>query len=126
MSRPKRIFRDVPEGDIPGLQAEFHGRLVRSWGSPSDPTYVVDGVVHYCVANMPGVVARTSTFALNNATLPFVLTLADRGWREALRRDPHLLNGLNVCDGRVTCNPVAKAQDLPYTPAQAILDIRHG
>jgi alanine dehydrogenase len=92
----------------------------------SDPTYVVDGVVHYCVANMPGAVARTSTFALNNATLPFVLALADHGWREALRRDPHLLNGLNVCDGRVTCEPVAKAQDLSYTPAQAILDIGHG
>jgi len=91
----------------------------------SNPTYVVDGVVHYCVANMPGAVARTSTFALNNATLPFVLALADHGWREALRRDPHLLNGLNVCDGRITCEPVAKAQDLSYTPAQAILDIGH-
>jgi alanine dehydrogenase len=92
----------------------------------SDPTYVVDGVVHYCVANMPGAVARTSTFALNNATLPFVLALADHGWPEALRRDLHLLNGLNVCDGRITCEPVAKAHDLPYTPAQTILDIGHG
>lgn len=92
----------------------------------SDPTYVVDGVVHYCVANMPGAVARTSTFALNNATLPFVLALADHGWREALRRDAHLLNGLNVCDGRITCEPVAKAQDLSYTPPQTLLDIGHG
>ncbi len=56
----------------------------------SNPTYVVDGVVHYCVANMPGAVARTSTFALNNATLPFTLALADKGWRQALKDDPHL------------------------------------
>lgn len=83
----------------------------------SDPTYVVDGVVHYCVANMPGAVARTSTLALNNATLPFVLALADKGWRMALSQDPHLLAGLNVCDGKVTCQPVAEAQGLPYTPA---------
>jgi alanine dehydrogenase len=87
----------------------------------SDPTYVVDGIVHYCVANMPGAVVRTSTFALNNATLPFVLALADHGWREALKRDPHLLQGLNVCAGKITCEPVAKAQDLPYTPAQTML-----
>jgi alanine dehydrogenase len=88
----------------------------------SDPTYVVDGVVHYCVANMPGAVARTSTFALNNATLPFALALADHGWREALRRDPHLLNGLNVCDGRITCEPVAKAQGLPFTDPATMLN----
>ena len=80
----------------------------------SDPTYVVDGVVHYCVANMPGAVARTSTFALNNATLPFVLALADHGWREALLQDRHLLAGLNVCQGQLTCEPVAQAQGLPF------------
>ena len=71
----------------------------------SDPTYVVDGVVHYCVANMPGGVPRTSTFALNNATLPFVLALADKGWRHALADDPHLRDGLNVAFGKVTCRP---------------------
>jgi len=87
----------------------------------SDPTYVVDGVVHYCVANMPGAVARTSTLALNNATLPFVLALADKGWRTALSQDPHLLAGLNVCDGKVTCQPVAEAQGLAYTPAVEML-----
>jgi alanine dehydrogenase len=75
---------------------------------------VVDGVVHYCVANMPGAVARTSTFALNNATLPFVLALADQGWREALLHDRHLLAGLNVCNGEITCEPVAQAQGLPF------------
>ena len=87
----------------------------------SDPTYVVDGVVHYCVANMPGAVARTSTLALNNATLPFVLALANKGWRTALSQDPHLLAGLNVCDGKVTCEPVAEAQGLHYTPAHEMV-----
>src|SRR5580693_7079323 len=87
----------------------------------SNPTYVVDGVVHYCVANMPGAVARTSTFALNNATLPFTLALADKGWRKALSDDPHLRAGLNVHDGKLTCEPVAAAHGLPYTPAESVL-----
>ena len=68
----------------------------------TNPTYVKHGVVHYCVANMPGAVARTSTFALNNATLPFVLALADKGTVAALRSDPHLLAGLNVYEGKIT------------------------
>jgi hypothetical protein len=68
----------------------------------SHPTYVVDDVVHYCVTNMPGAVARTSTFALSNMTTSFVLALADKGWRRALSEDPHLLKGLNVHDGRIT------------------------
>jgi alanine dehydrogenase len=85
------------------------------------PTYVVDGVVHYCVANMPGAVARTSTLALNNATLPFVLALADKGYLRALEDDPHLLAGLNVCQGSLTCQAVAMAQNLPWiSPAKAI------
>lgn len=71
------------------------------------PTYIVDDIVHYCVANMPGAVARTSTYALNNATLPHGLAIADLGWREALRRDPHLKDGLNIWNGKVTCRPVA-------------------
>jgi alanine dehydrogenase len=75
----------------------------------AQPTYIVDGVVHYCVANMPGAVARTSTFALNNATLPFALALADKGWQRALAEDPHLAHGLNVHEGRITCAPVAEA-----------------
>jgi alanine dehydrogenase len=70
---------------------------------------VVDGIVHYCVANMPGAVARTSTFALTQATLPFALALADKGLRQALADDPHLANGLNVQDGRVTHPTVAHA-----------------
>jgi alanine dehydrogenase len=78
----------------------------------AEPTYVVDGVVHYCVTNMPGAVPRTSTLALTNATLPFVRSLANRGWREALRRDPHLANGLNIHAGHV--NHEAVAHDLGY------------
>lgn len=74
----------------------------------SEPTYIVDDVVHYCVANMPGGVARTSTYALNNVTLPHALAIANKGWRNALRDDHHLMNGLNVCEGRVTCAPVAR------------------
>ena len=81
----------------------------------SQPTYVVDGVVHYCVANMPGAVARTSTFALSNVTTPFVLALADKGWRRALSEDPHLRDGLNVHDGRITYRAVAEALKLAYT-----------
>jgi alanine dehydrogenase len=88
--------------------------------SHSDPVYVVDGVTHYCVTNMPGAVSRTSTFALNNATLPFVLALADKGWRKAVAQDPHLKNGLNVHAGKLTCKPVAEAQRLTYTHPDAL------
>ena len=80
----------------------------------SDPTYIVHDVVHYCVANMPGAVPWTSTHALNNATLPHVLALADKGYRRALADDPHLRNGLNVHAGEVTCRQVADALGYPY------------
>ena len=70
---------------------------------------------------MPAAVARTSTFALNNVTLPFTIALADKGWRRALTDDPHLRDGLNICDGQVTCGPVAEAHELAYTPAQTVL-----
>jgi alanine dehydrogenase len=76
------------------------------------PTYVVDGVVHYCVANMPGAVPRTSTYALNNATLPFVLAIADKGWKRALADDVHLRAGLNVALGRITYRAVAEALEM--------------
>ncbi len=87
----------------------------------SNPTYLVDDVVHYCVTNMPGAVARTSTFALNNGTLPFVLELADDGARRALGEDMHLRNGLNVHEGLVTHRAVANALGLKYTPAEQAL-----
>ena len=88
----------------------------------SQPTYVVDGVVHYCVANMPGAVPRTSTFALNHATRPFVLALADKGFPRALVDDEHLRNGLNVHAGKLTCRAVADALRLPYTVAAEALN----
>jgi alanine dehydrogenase len=81
------------------------------------PTYVVHDVVHYCVANMPGAVARTSTYALNNATLPFVLDIAAKGWQRALADDRHLLDGLNVWDGKVTHEAVARDLGYAYHPA---------
>jgi len=88
----------------------------------ADPTFVIDGVVHYCVANMPGAVARTSTFALNNATIGHVLALAGKGWRRALGDDLHLRNGLNVCQGKVTFEAVAHALGYDYMPAESLLD----
>jgi alanine dehydrogenase len=84
----------------------------------ADPTYVEEGVVHYCVTNMPGAVARTSAVALNNATLPFVGAIADKGWHRALGDDPHLRNGLNICRGRVTHPAVAHDLGLALTPAE--------
>jgi alanine dehydrogenase len=87
----------------------------------ASPTYVDEGVIHYCVTNMPGAVARTSTFALNNATLPFTLALADKGWRKALAEDPHLRAGLNIAAGKVTHAAVARDLGLAaLTPDQAI------
>jgi alanine dehydrogenase len=83
----------------------------------AQPTYVEHGVVHYCVANMPGGVARTSSFALNNATLPFALALANKGYKAALGADPHLLNGLNIHHGSVTYQAVAEALGHSFTPA---------
>ncbi|MGA2512085.1 MAG: alanine dehydrogenase [Candidatus Limnocylindrales bacterium] len=89
----------------------------------SNPTYVVDGVVHYCVTNMPGAVARTSTFALNNATLPFTLALADKGFRAAMADDPHLRAGLNVFAGAVTHEAVAGAHGIEYVAPERALKL---
>ena len=86
------------------------------------PTFVLDGIVHYCVANMPGAVPRTSAFALNNATLPYVSALAGKGWRQALRDDPYLRSGLNVHAGAITHAQVAQALGLPCRDPAAILD----
>ncbi len=86
-----------------------------------DPTFIVDGVTHYCVTNMPGGVPQTSTHALNNATLPFIVAIADKGWKRALADDRHLLNGLNVWNGQITCEAVGRALDLPFMPAAVAL-----
>jgi alanine dehydrogenase len=87
----------------------------------AEPTFVVDGVVHYCVANMPGAVARTSTFALNNATIGHAIALADKGWKRALKDCAHLKNGLNVAEGKVTYEAVAKGLGYEYVNADTLL-----
>lgn len=87
----------------------------------ADPTFVVDGVVHYCVANMPGAVARTSTFALNNATIGHAQALADKGWKQALRDNIHLRHGLNVAEGQVTFEAVARDLGYAYVSAESLL-----
>ncbi len=85
------------------------------------PTYLVDDIIHYCVANMPGAVPKTSTYALNNATLPALLAIADKGWKKALAEDKNLLNGLNIAHGKVTYKAVAEAHKLDYSPAKELL-----
>lgn len=85
------------------------------------PTYRVDEIVHYCVTNMPGAVPRTATFALNNATLPFALALANAGYKEAMRRNHHLMHGLNICRSKITYKAVAEALHLSYTPAAEMI-----
>jgi alanine dehydrogenase len=126
---PKLISRDTVKAMKPGsvivdVAIDQGGCAETSRPTThSDPTYVVDGVVHYCVANMPGAVARTSTFALSNVTTSFVLAIADKGWRLALAADPHLRAGLNVHDGHVTYRAVADALKLPYTHVEHALRI---
>lgn len=87
----------------------------------ADPVYTVDGIIHYCVANMPGAVARTSTFALGNATLPYVLALANKGAKQALMESPHFRKGLNVMKGKITHREVAEALSRDYRPAEEAL-----
>ena len=126
---PKLVTRDMMKRMRPGsvlvdIAIDQGGCFETSQPTThADPTYVVDGIVHYCVANMPGAVARTSTFALNNATLPFALALADKGYKRALAEDPHLKNGLNIHKGKVTYKAVAEALKLKYTPAQEALGV---
>jgi alanine dehydrogenase len=86
-----------------------------------DPIYTVDGIVHYCVANMPGAVPRTSTLALTNATLPYALQIANNGWQEAMRKNPEIKYGANVIDGKVTYEAVAEAFGLDYTSIDEFL-----
>jgi alanine dehydrogenase len=111
---PKLITRDMLKTMRPGsvlvdISIDQGGCFETSKPTThSEPTFVVDGIVHYCVANMPGAVSRTSAFALNNATLPFTLALANKGYKKALQDDPHLANGLNVYEGAITHEAVAK------------------
>ena len=124
---PKLVSRSLVRAMRPGavivdISIDQGGCFETSRPTTHDnPTYVEEGVVHYCVTNMPGAVARTSTVALNNATLPFALALANRGWRQALVDDPHLRNGLNICRGEVTHPAVARDLGLPLFTAQDAL-----
>src|SRR5579864_5227970 len=124
---PKLVTRQMVRGMRPGavlvdISIDQGGCFATSRPTThAAPTYVEEGVIHYCVTNMPGAVARTSTFALNNATLPFVLALADKGWRRALEEDPHLRAGLNVHDGRITHKAVAEALGFPLLPPDEAL-----
>lgn len=128
-SAPKLVTRQMLKKMRPGsvmvdISIDQGGCFETSKPTTHDnPTYVVDGVVHYCVTNMPGAVPRTSTFALNNATLPFALSLADNGYQEAMRRDPHLLNGLNIYRGKISHKAVAEALNQTYIPAAQLLGI---
>jgi alanine dehydrogenase len=117
---PKLITRDMLKTMKPGsvlvdISIDQGGCFETSKPTThSEPTFVVDGIVHYCVANMPGAVSRTSAFALNNATLPFTLALANKGYKRALLDDPHLANGLNVYEGAIAHEAVAKDLGKPF------------
>jgi alanine dehydrogenase len=87
-----------------------------------DPTFIIDDVVHYCVANMPGAVPYTSTLALTNATLPYAIQLANKGWRKAVQDNEDLRLGLNVVNGEICYKGVSEAWNLPYTPVEQILE----
>ena len=121
---PKLVTRDMVRRMKPGsvlvdISIDQGGCFETSKATThADPTYVIDDVIHYCVANMPGAVPRTSTFALNNATLPFARKLADLGWKKALRADPHLANGLNVHEGQITNAAVAQGTGLQARPGR--------
>jgi alanine dehydrogenase len=124
---PKLVSRELVRRMRPGsvivdIAIDQGGCFETSRPTTHDaPTYVEEGVVHYCVTNMPGAVARTSAVALNNATLPFVVAIADKGWRRALSEDAHLRAGLNICRGKVTHPAVARDLSLTLTDAVAVI-----
>lgn len=126
---PKLIRRDMLKHMKPGavivdISIDQGGCFETSKPTThADPTYVIDDIVHYCVANMPGAVAHTSTFALNNVTLPFILTLANKGYVRALTDNPHLRNGLNVHKGHIAVEAIAQAHGLEYTPADKLIGL---
>ncbi len=121
----RTMLKTMPDGSVVvDIAIDQGGCLETSRPTThANPTYVEEGVVHYCVANMPGAVARTSTFALNNATLPFTLALANKGYRTALAHDPHLRQGLNVFQGEITYKAVAEAHGMNFTPPEQALGI---
>jgi alanine dehydrogenase len=119
----RAMLKDVPNGAVIVDVAVDQGGCIETTHATthSNPTYYVEGVLHYCVANMPGAVPRTSTFALTNATLPYVLQLANRGFRAAIARDPGLKEGVNTYAGKLTYEAVATDQNLEYTPIDELL-----
>jgi len=121
----RNMLKDVPNGAVIVDVAVDQGGCIETTHptTHSDPTYYVEGVLHYCVANMPGAVPRTSTFALTNATLPYALKLANRGFFEAIRTDPGLKEGVNTYAGHCTYQAVAEAQGLPYTGLDALVEV---
>ncbi len=124
---PKLVTRDMLKCMKPGavlvdVAIDQGGCFETSHATThADPTYIVDGIVHYCVANMPGAVARTSTYALNNVTLPHALRIAELGWKGALAANPHLAAGLNVSGGKVTYEAVARELGYGYVPVAELL-----
>ena len=121
----RSMLKDVPNGAVIVDVAVDQGGCIETTHptTHSDPTYYVEGVLHYCVANMPGAVARTSTFALTNATLPYALKLANKGFFEAIRSDNGLKEGINTYAGHCTYKAVAEAQGLPYTSIDALIEV---
>lgn len=119
----RALLADMPEGSVIVDVAVDQGGCVETTRPTThdEPTFVVDGVIHYCVANMPSAVARTSTFALTNATLPYALKLANSGYVQALLEDPVLRGGLNVIDGKVVCAPVANDLGYQWTKPEEVL-----
>lgn len=124
---PKLITRDLlkkmrPKSVIVDIAIDQGGCAETSRPTTHDnPTFEVDGVIHYCVANMPGAVPRTSAYALNNAVLPYGLAIADKGWQKALAENKHLKNGLTVCNGKITHAEVARDLNLSYSPAEELI-----
>lgn len=124
---PKLVSKQTVENMIPGsvlvdVAIDQGGCFETSRPTThADPVFTINDVIHYCVTNMPGAVPRTSAFALNNATLPFILALANKGWRKALKDDNNLSNGLNVCMGQVTYKIVADELGLSYAPTDKLL-----
>ena len=127
---PKLVTRDmlhlVPNGSVLVDVAVDQGGCFETTHATthSNPTYYEEGVLHYCVANMPGAVPRTSTFALTNATLPFALALANKGFERAVTEDPHLREGVNTYAGKLTYKAVAESQNIEYTPIDSLLDLK--
>lgn len=119
----REMIRDMKKGAVIVDVAVDQGGCIETTHATthSDPTFVVDDVVHYCVANMPGAVPRTSTFALTNVTLPYALQIADQGIEDAVRANPGLKAGVNTYKGKVTCAPVAKSQQREFTPVEELL-----